>query len=59
MTYIKLSPLAEKLFDRLNSLSYIWSVESAALQLANDPFISQKRRTAYRELYEYLSNDLY
>jgi hypothetical protein len=57
MNEVKLSPLAEELFTKLNSISYITSVEFAALRLSEDPFISQERRKAYRELYEYCQND--
>jgi hypothetical protein len=57
MEQTKLSPLAEKLFQTLNSLSYIYSLESTALQLSEDPFISPERRNAYREIWEHAKND--
>lgn len=57
MTQTKLSPLAEKLFDKLNSISHICSIESAALELAEDNTIAPAHRAAYREIYQFCQND--
>lgn len=50
---MKLSPLAQKLFDKLNKFSHIMSIETAAWVLSVDQTISATRRLAYNEVYEY------
>ncbi len=57
MTQIKLSPLAEKLFSKLNSISHIISVETAALALSEDGDVSPADRIAYYEIHEYCQNN--
>lgn len=53
----QLSPLAEKLFDKLNKFSHILSIEMAAYALSVDQTISASRRLAYNEVYEYCRNN--
>jgi hypothetical protein len=57
MTQTKLSPLAEKLYTKLNADSHLYSIESAAMILMEDSDLSPARRLAYREIWEYSKND--
>ena len=52
-----MSPLAEKLYIKLNADSHLYSIESAAMELMNDTDLSPARRDAYREIWEYSKND--
>ena len=53
----ELSPLAEKLYIKLNADSHLYSVEMASMILMEDPFLSHDRRQAYREIWEHSKND--
>jgi hypothetical protein len=49
----QLSPLAEKLYAKLNKYSHILPIESAAWLLSEDQSLSYSRRLAYYEVYQY------
>jgi hypothetical protein len=51
----KLSPLAEQLFSKLNTIGHISDPFTGALQLSQDPTVSAAKRVAYAELAEYLA----
>lgn len=57
MSIKELSPLAEKLYTKLNADSHLYSIESAASELMEDSDLSPARRAAYREIYEHAKSD--
>lgn len=57
MSKNELSPLAEKLYTKLNADSHLYTIESAAKQLMEDSDLSPAKREAYREIYEHAKTD--
>ena len=53
----QLSALAQKCFDKLNSISHICSIETAALAMSEDQSLSHSLRNAYYEVWEFAKSD--
>lgn len=56
---MKLSPLAEKLYDKLNSNSHISNIEASALALYEDQTVCRSHREAYYEIWQYCQANPY